>query len=325
MRVVHGAEHWHAEAEAARQRASEMRDAAAKRIMLRVADVCDTLANRAETLEASRRGPATPSVTESTEKPPATLGDVLYAKPKALVSEDDWAKLVQSIAVGDQLALHTLYEMAHRMVFTLCMRLTADRETAKELTIDVFQRICQRALLYDTANGTVLGWIMNQARALALDHLRSEGRQGRSDGGNSQKQAEGSADVLRPAASLQARLAQRVAEQTGKPPVLPQARLWSEPEWEQVAPGIECKLLATDGKRDRISMLVRLARGASYPAHTHAGVEELHLLDGELWIDERKLLPGDYNYAPQGTGDERVWSETGCTCVLITSTKDILH
>ena len=72
-------------------------------------------------------------------------------------------------------------------------------------------------------------------------------------------------------------------------------------------------------------MLVRLAPGASYPPHTHAGVEELHLLDGELWIDERKLFPGDYNYGAPGAGDERVWSETGCTCVLVTSTKDVLR
>jgi anti-sigma factor ChrR (cupin superfamily) len=136
-------------------------------------------------------------------------------------------------------------------------------------------------------------------------------------------------DVLRPTTSLQARLAHRIAEETGKEPVLPPARpdtqAWSEPEWEEVAPGIECKLLATDTERHRVSMLVRLAPGASYPAHTHAGVEELHLLDGELWIDEKKLFPGDYNYGAPGAGDERVWSETGCTCVLVTSTRDILR
>ena len=132
-------------------------------------------------------------------------------------------------------------------------------------------------------------------------------------------------DLLRPTASLQARLALRIAEENGKQPVLPTTAQWSEPEWEQVAPGIECKLLATDSERHRVSMLVRLAPGASYPPHTHAGVEELHLLDGELWIDEHKLFPGDYNYGAPGAGDEHVWSETGCTCVLITSTKDVLH
>ena len=134
-------------------------------------------------------------------------------------------------------------------------------------------------------------------------------------------------DVLRPMASLQQRLARRIS-QTGGEPVLPAAAQWSEPwsepQWEQVAPGIFCKLLATDAQRHRVSMLVRLAPGVHYPPHTHAGVEELHLLDGELWIEDRKLFPGDYNRGEPGTGDKRVWSETGCTCVLITSTADVL-
>jgi hypothetical protein len=133
------------------------------------------------------------------------------------------------------------------------------------------------------------------------------------------------ADVLRPSASLRARLAHRIAEETGRQPVSPPPRQWLEPEWEQVAAGIECKFLATDIERRRVSMLVRLAPGASYPAHTHAGVEELHLLHGELWIDARKLLPGDYNYGAPGASDQRVWSETGCTCVLVTSTEDMLR
>jgi anti-sigma factor ChrR (cupin superfamily) len=138
------------------------------------------------------------------------------------------------------------------------------------------------------------------------------------------------ADLLRPPASLQVRLARRIAEDTGKERVTltgssgTPAR-WTEPEWEEVATGIECKLLASDTERHRVSMLVRLAPGANYPAHTHAGVEELHLLDGELWIDERKLFPGDYNCGAPGAGDDRVWSKTGCTCVLITSSKDVLR
>jgi hypothetical protein len=132
-------------------------------------------------------------------------------------------------------------------------------------------------------------------------------------------------DVLRPSTSLPGRLALRIAEETGGQPVPPPPLRRLEPEWQQAAPGIECKLLATDIERQRVSMLVRLAPGASYPAHTHAGVEELHLLGGELWIDERKLLPGDYNYGAPGASDQRVWSETGCTCLLMTSTDDVLR
>jgi hypothetical protein len=133
-------------------------------------------------------------------------------------------------------------------------------------------------------------------------------------------------DVVRPSpsASLWDQVARRVSEESGDEP-LPRLRgEWSEPDWEEVAPGIACKLLATDNERTRVSMLVRLAPGIEYPPHTHAGVEELHLLEGELWIDDRKLYPGDYSRAEPGTGDKRVWSETGCTCVLITSPADVL-
>ena len=131
-------------------------------------------------------------------------------------------------------------------------------------------------------------------------------------------------DVLRPGPSLRERLAQRIAAETGGAPVLPPTPRWREPAWDEVAAGIFCKLLATDAEKHRVSMLVRLMPGVEYPPHTHAEVEELHLLDGELWIGDRKLHPGDYNRAEAPSGDRRVWSETGCTCVLITSTLDTL-
>jgi RNA polymerase sigma-70 factor (ECF subfamily) len=143
------------------------------------------------------RSMAKPSVTRKKKeaaRPPATLGDVLYAGAKPPVPEQDWAKLVQSIAAGDQLALHALYDRAHRMVFTLVMRLTANRQTAEELTIDVFHDVWRRASGYDPANGTVLGWIMNQARSRAIDRLRFESRKKRSDGGDMQALAEVAAD-----------------------------------------------------------------------------------------------------------------------------------
>jgi hypothetical protein len=132
-------------------------------------------------------------------------------------------------------------------------------------------------------------------------------------------------DILRPPLSLQERLARRIAADTGESPIAPPSRQWNEPAWEEVAPGIFCKLMATDTKAHRVSMLVRLSPGVEYPPHTHAGLEELFLLDGELWIDDRKLYPGDYNRAEALSADQRVWSETGCTCVLITSTQDILE
>jgi RNA polymerase sigma-70 factor (ECF subfamily) len=131
---------------------------------------------------------------ERTQETRATLGDVLYAKSKALVPEQDWVALVQAIAAGDELALHALYERAHHIVFTLIMRITANRETAEELTIDVFHDVWRRASRYDAANGTVLGWVMNQARSRAIDCLRFENRKKRSQGGDVPPLAEVAAD-----------------------------------------------------------------------------------------------------------------------------------
>ena len=108
------------------------------------------------------------------------LGDVLFAhRTTPTVSEEEWIGLVQAIAKGDQLALHQLFTRAHRLVFTLTMRTTGSRQAAEELTLDVFHDVWRRAGNYDPAGGSVVGWIMNQARSRAIDRLRFEHRQKR--------------------------------------------------------------------------------------------------------------------------------------------------
>ncbi len=131
-------------------------------------------------------------------------------------------------------------------------------------------------------------------------------------------------DVLRPSPSLWDRLSLRIG---GGEPAVETAgpRPSKKPEWKEAAPGVAYKLLATDLVNDRVSMLVRLAPGAEYPPHRHAGVEELHLLHGDLMIDDKRVHPGDYHRAEPGTVDTRVWTATGCTCVLITSLQDELR
>ena len=109
-----------------------------------------------------------------------TLGDLLYAdRTRPRVSEDEWVALVRSVGQGDQSALKTLYERTHRIVFTLAMRISGNRLTAEELTLDVFHEVWRRASTYDPQNGSVLGWLMNQARSRAIDRLRYEQRKKR--------------------------------------------------------------------------------------------------------------------------------------------------
>jgi RNA polymerase sigma-70 factor, ECF subfamily len=109
-----------------------------------------------------------------------TLGDVVYADRSGTpISEHDWVRLVESIAAGDQHALRALYERTHRMVFTLAMRICGSREIAEELTLDVFHDVWRRSAQYDPKGGSVVGWIMLQARSRAIDRLRFEQRKKR--------------------------------------------------------------------------------------------------------------------------------------------------
>ena len=246
-----------------------------------------------------------------------TLGDILFAdRSKVRSAEDEWLQLVRAVGRGDQRALHALYEQTHRIVFTLIVRITANRETAEEVTLDVFHDVWREASNYDPANESVVRWIMNQARSRAIDRLRFAPIDRSFVGG--------STDVLRPAESLWGRLADRIASETATQPFVPPLEGPANPAWEEAAPGIHVKILATNAENDSVSMLVRLDPGTDYPGHTHAGIEELHLLHGILKVDDRTLHPGDFLHSEAGSVDRRVSSETGCTCFLVTSTKDAL-
>lgn len=93
-------------------------------------------------------------------------------------------------------------------------------------------------------------------------------------------------------------------------------RLLERARWEVENPKSVARRLSFVGENGR--------QRSPTKEEVRAEIEELHLIDGELWINERLLRAGDYNYGEPGAFDERVFSETGCTCVLITSPSDRL-
>ena len=135
---------------------------------------CEALVHPASSFSLMSRSEA------SREDATGTLGALLYADASAeSIPETDWAGLVRAIAAGDQQALRALFERAHRLVFTLAVRITNSRENAEEITLDVFHDLWRRSAQYDPKDGTVVGWIMNQARSRAIDRLRFEQRKKR--------------------------------------------------------------------------------------------------------------------------------------------------
>src|SRR4051812_36204978 len=210
--------------------------------------------------------------TQRIEQPlPGTLGAVLYGNPsQPLVLENDWVSLVRSVAAKDQLAPHALHERVQGPVNALAERIAGSQQIAEQITVEVMREVWRQADRYDARSGTVLAWIMNLARTAAL---AEHGGQRATVASN-------------PGLSPQERLAGQLAFETGGEPIFPAQASWTEPDWNEVAPGISVKILTTDPDKHLVSMLVRLAPGTSYPPHTHARAEELHLLDGELWIED---------------------------------------
>ena len=108
-----------------------------------------------------------------------TLGSLLCTDRAARAPEAEWLALIESMAAGDQSSLRALYERTHRIVFTLIMRIVDNRESAEELTVDVYHEAWRRASKYDAAAGSVIGWIMNLARSRAIDRVRFDRRKKR--------------------------------------------------------------------------------------------------------------------------------------------------
>lgn len=94
--------------------------------------------------------------------------------------------------------------------------------------------------------------------------------------------------------------------------------------WEEAAPGVRFKRLAVDDERGYVTMLVRMDEGTSYPPHHHAGAEECYVIEGDLRVGDQTLLPGDFQYAGEGSDHAVQSTEKGCLLLIVSSQSDEL-
>ncbi|MBI4870871.1 MAG: sigma-70 family RNA polymerase sigma factor [Candidatus Riflebacteria bacterium] len=84
---------------------------------------------------------------------------------------DDELRLIERVLAGDRDAFEALVRTYQHKVFTLLVRMLRDRETAQDLTQEVFLKVYQR--LGDLKERARLGgWILQVAHNLALDHIK---------------------------------------------------------------------------------------------------------------------------------------------------------
>ena len=93
----------------------------------------------------------------------------------------------------------------------------------------------------------------------------------------------------------------------------------AEMAWQELAPGVETKLLYGDTGRQYNTLLVRMAADTYYPGHRHTDVEELFILSGDLVVEGEVMRTGDYCRAEQGTQHGQTYSQSGALFLLLAS------
>ena len=82
-------------------------------------------------------------------------------------------ELLALVAQANSEALGIFYDRYGRLVFTVALRITGDRETAEEVTQDVFQNVWQSASGFQLSSGSSSAWLMGITRHRAIDATRS--------------------------------------------------------------------------------------------------------------------------------------------------------
>ncbi len=81
-------------------------------------------------------------------------------------------ELVEHLRSGQMAPLATLYDRYGRLVYTLALRLLANREEAEDLTQEVFIYLSQRST-YNPDLGSLGSYLATYTRSRALDRLRT--------------------------------------------------------------------------------------------------------------------------------------------------------
>ncbi len=80
--------------------------------------------------------------------------------------------LIRRILQRDETALATLYDRYARLVYSVAMRVLGESGAAEEVVQDIFYQLWRTASNFDSARGTLAGWLLVSARNRSIDRLR---------------------------------------------------------------------------------------------------------------------------------------------------------
>lgn len=95
----------------------------------------------------------------------------MTATKKITIPEDD---LVRALKAQETIAIQALYDMYSGALLGVITRIIQHAEISEDLLQETFIKIWNSANSYDSSKGRLFTWMMNIARNLAIDKLRSK-------------------------------------------------------------------------------------------------------------------------------------------------------
>ena len=93
-----------------------------------------------------------------------------------MLQTDSGAELVRKCRAGDGSAWEEIVTTFSRRIFNLAFRFTSNKDSAEDLTQDVFVRIYRSLDQFDAKQGDLQNWLMRLARNLIIDDYRRRQR-----------------------------------------------------------------------------------------------------------------------------------------------------
>lgn len=99
------------------------------------------------------------------------VGPVKQSVPLESLRDEE---LLAYVVQRQEAALGILYDRYVRLVYTVALRITGDRQTAEEVVQDVFQNVWQTATGFQPGAGSFSSWLLGITRHRAIDVTRSK-------------------------------------------------------------------------------------------------------------------------------------------------------
>jgi len=132
-----------------------------------------------------------------------------------------------------------------------------------------------------------------------------------------------SLEPVTPGPHVKARLMESLDDDKGMPRGFALSAA-SEGWFTHPLPGIRMKVLAVNRPGNIATLLIDAAPGARFPEHHHNGDEECYVISGDVNTLGRRLGPGDFLHADEGTDHGELTTETGALVLLVVRPQDYI-